>query len=362
MPVALVGHLDVSSRGIPAPTTCPATAARHGGLGRSGVWTCRASYHEHAGGQGNSSGGGDVNDLSGPVLGLTGAAGRLGRRAAMLLADHVAPERLVLVTRRPDHLADFAARGVTVRRADFNEVPSVEASFQGIARLLLISTSDLSERAAQHRVAIAAAGRAGVGHIVYTSLSNPTPGSPIAGVTDAHRDTEAALRSFPSSTVLRNATYGDLQVDRWAAAVASGRLASASGAGLTAYVARDDCAAVAARALRDESVDGCTFDVTGPARLTATDLAALLSSWSGCPVVPTPVTADELASQLAASGTPEPTARMMAAWDLAVSGGYLDQCTTVVRELTGTEPRSVVGLMSSAHPELARARRGDPLR
>lgn len=288
----------------------------------------------------------------GPVLGVTGASGRLGRRVAELLAASRPPGRLVLLTRRPPDLAAFAAQGVAVRRADFDDPATVEEACRGISRLLLVSASELGRRATQHRAAIDAAGQAGVGHVVYTSLANPTAGSPIAAVTDDHRDTEAALASFPSRTVLRNATYGDLLVDRWATAVTSGRLAAASGSGRTAYVARDDCAAVAARALADPSLDGATVDVTGPAPATADDLAALLAAWSGRPVVVAHVTADQLAAELVEAGTPEPTARLMAAWDLAVAGGYLDQCTTAVRQLCGVEPRSPADLMAAGHPEL----------
>lgn len=289
-------------------------------------------------------------DQPGPVIGVTGAAGRLGRRAAARLADRLPPERLVLVTRRPGELSTFADRGIAVRRADFDRPDTVERAFQGVRRLLLVSASDLGRRAVQHRAAITAAGHAGVIHVVYTSLGDPwLPGSPIAEVTDDHRDTEEVLRSFPSATILRNATYGDLLVGRWASAVAAGRLPVASGTGRTAYVSRDDCADVAAEALLDPSLDGSTLDVTGADRQSADDLARALEAWSGRPITVVPIAADELAMELAAAGAPEPVARLVAAWDLAIAGGYLDQCSTAVYDVIGRPPRSVADLMA-AHP------------
>src|ERR1700682_851727 len=50
---------------------------------------------------------------------VTGAAGHLGRLVAEQLLERVAPEHLVLVTRTPEALREFRARGVEVRYGDF---------------------------------------------------------------------------------------------------------------------------------------------------------------------------------------------------------------------------------------------------
>ena len=51
---------------------------------------------------------------------VTGASGGFGRAAATLLLERIPPEKLILTTRKPEQLADFAARGVSVRKADFD--------------------------------------------------------------------------------------------------------------------------------------------------------------------------------------------------------------------------------------------------
>ena len=60
------------------------------------------------------------------TIAITGAAGHLGRLTAQLVLDRVPPDEVVLVTRRPDAIADLADAGATVRRGDFDE-PDVAA-------------------------------------------------------------------------------------------------------------------------------------------------------------------------------------------------------------------------------------------
>ena len=104
---------------------------------------------------------------------VTGAAGQLGRRVLELLLEAPGAPTLIATTRRPDELAAFAARGVDVRRADFDEPAGLEAAFAGAGRALLISTDSIDRpgrRIEQHAAAIQALERAGARHVVYLSL------------------------------------------------------------------------------------------------------------------------------------------------------------------------------------------------
>ena len=94
---------------------------------------------------------------TGPFL-VTGASGQLGRLALDHLL-HAGARPVIATTRSPEKLADYAARGVEVRRADFGDPSSLARAFTGIRRMLLISTDDLvpGKRFAAHRAAIAAA-------------------------------------------------------------------------------------------------------------------------------------------------------------------------------------------------------------
>ena len=127
------------------------------------------------------------------TIAITGASGQLGRRAAELLLDAVAPGEVVLITRSPDGLADLAARGADVRHGDFGVPGSLPDAFAGVDRVLLISTDVVGQRVEGHRAAITAAATAGVRHIAYTSIPQPVADNPAAVVPD-HAATEEALR------------------------------------------------------------------------------------------------------------------------------------------------------------------------
>ena len=70
---------------------------------------------------------------------VTGASGKLGRLVAERLMERVAPAELILVSRHPEALREFSARGVDVRYGDFNEPGSLATAFAGGHRMLLIN-------------------------------------------------------------------------------------------------------------------------------------------------------------------------------------------------------------------------------
>ena len=147
-----------------------------------------------------------MTDASAPTLLVTGAAGHLGRLTVeRLLASGAA--NIVAGTRATAKLGVLAARGVDVRRVDFDEPSSLGTAFAGIQRALIISTDAIMEpglRLRQHLSAVDAAVKAGVEHIAYTSLPNAGPGSPVPFAPD-HRETERAIaESGVAFTFLRN--------------------------------------------------------------------------------------------------------------------------------------------------------------
>jgi NAD(P)H dehydrogenase (quinone) len=209
---------------------------------------------------------------------ITGGSGQLARRAAELVLAKVAPEDLVITTRSPAALRSFAERGAAVRHADFADPQTLRTAFEGGDRILLVSATDLERRTAQHRAAIDAAKAAGVRHVVYTSGLKPEPPNP-AVVAPSHYATEQALaRSGLAWTILRNSLYADYQMPEAKQALATGVLVHNRGSGAVAYVARDDCAAVAAAVLlRSEQHERASYDITGAEAFTADDLAELYS-------------------------------------------------------------------------------------
>ena len=285
---------------------------------------------------------------------ITGASGHLGRRVAELHLD-AGQHHIILATRTPAKLADLAARGAIVRAADFDNPASLATAFAGVDSLLLVSTDVLDQpgrRIAQHRAAIIAAASAGVRHLVYTSLLNAVPDSVMSLAPD-HAQTELALAASPLTwTVLRNNLYADNLLASLGFAVATGQLHTASANGAVSYVTREDCARAAAAALASSETTNRTLDLTGPAALTAADIAALTTTITGRPVKHLPVPADGLRAGLTQAGLPAGLVEALVTFDLAAARGELNAVSPVFTQLTGRAPTSVSTFLAAHRAQL----------
>jgi NAD(P)H dehydrogenase (quinone) len=287
---------------------------------------------------------------------VSGAGGHLGRRVVELLLESKAGT-VIAATRNPAKLADLAARGVTVRRLDFDDPASLESGFQGVDRALLISTDLLDgtdARLRQHERAVAAAAKAGVRHLVYTSMPHPED-SPVPFAYQ-HLGTEQAIKASGMSwSILRNHWYADhlIEFGRLPQAVASGKLFAASGEGGAAYVTREDCARAAAAALSSDDMTNRTYNITGPDVVTGRDLAVLASQVSGRSVEYVPLEADVFKPMLLSAGVPEGFVGVIVGADLAMKLGQFGPASTDVLTLTGRQPTSVRAL-AEAHREALR--------
>lgn len=289
-----------------------------------------------------------------PVLLVTGAAGHLGRRVIELLLEANAGT-IIAATRSPEKLADFKERGVIVRYANFDEPDSLAQAFAGVDRLLLISTDTLDKpghRLEQHLAAVKAADAAGVSHVIYTSLVNPEPDSPVFLAPD-HYGTETALTNSKMGwTILRNNIYTEMLISTLARAIQMGGLYNACGDGKTGYVTREDCAQAAAAALASSFTGRRVLNVTGPESLSQADLAAIASELSGRQIAYVPLKLDVMIENMVAAGLPPPLAAGFASFDTATAQGRCDVVSNVVEELSGKKPIRVADFLAAHRSEL----------
>jgi NAD(P)H dehydrogenase (quinone) len=298
-----------------------------------------------------------------PTLLVTGASGQLGRRVIELLVEAGAGN-INAATRTPEKLADFTAKGVEVRQADFDNPASLDEAFAGVDRLLLISTDVAGEpgrRINQHLNAVKAAEKAGVKHVVYTSLINPGPESPVTLAVD-HYSTENALEASTMGwTVLRENIYAEVLVPALNRAGQSGQLFSAIGDGKMAYITREDVAHAAAAALASDFSGRRTLDLTGPEALTQADLAAIASSITGKPVTYVPLPLEAMVQGMVSAGLPRPLAEGYASFDAAGAQGLFSQVSNAVEELTGRKPIRIVDFLTAQRDSLAQGAHPDPV-
>jgi hypothetical protein len=112
------------------------------------------------------------------------------------------------VVRNPAKVQDLADRGITVREGDYSRPDTLAPALEGVEKILLISSTEVSGRLPQHRAVIDAAEQAGVPFLAYTSMLHADT-SP-ARLAVEHRQTEEIIRlpEFPPSSC---ATAGTLK-------------------------------------------------------------------------------------------------------------------------------------------------------
>ncbi|MBJ7470714.1 MAG: SDR family oxidoreductase [Solirubrobacteraceae bacterium] len=282
------------------------------------------------------------------TVAITGASGGLGRRVAELLLNQMLPADLLLLTRTPDDLKDLAKRGVDVRKASFKNPTGLKADLQGVERLLMISADAGPKRLELQRQAVAVAKTAGVEHVVYTSMAQPSSDNPSFVVPD-HAATEQALReSGMAWTFLRNNLYAEVAVSAAEAAIRAGKLVTNAGDGGTAYVSRHDCARAAAAVLATDGHEKTAYDITGPQAVTQAELASMVAEVTGESVELVGLPDDAYFDHLLDAGVPQEVADVMSSFGEATREGFLGKVSTDVADLTGKPPAALRDVLERA--------------
>lgn len=274
-------------------------------------------------------------------LGVTGASGQLGQLVLNELLEMVEPDEIVALARDPGDLADYANKGVNVRRADYDDRASLDAALSGVERLLLISSNAIGKRAQQHRAVIAAAERAGVRFIAYTSILD-APNSPI-DLAEGHRQTEAALAETGiAHSLLRNGWYNENFTAGLLDQIEAGVIPGSQGDGRISSASREDYAIAAAQVLANAD-GGEVLELAGDASWTMDDFAEEVSSQSGQDVRYQDMPPAEYAALLEASGIPANIAQALAQAAHATSTGTLENYSKTLNEIIGdhTTPVSI---------------------
>jgi NAD(P)H dehydrogenase (quinone) len=193
-------------------------------------------------------------------------------------------------------------------------------------------------RLEQHRRAVSAAEKAGVEHVIYTSLPNAER-SQISFAPD-HLGTEKAIAAgkFKGWTILRNNWYFENLFYSMPHAIASGTLYTAAGDGRIANIARADLARAAAAALASTSNDKRIYTLSGSKPRSTEELAGLVSKATGRPIAVVKVPLEGLIKGMTGSGMPEPMAKVFGSFDTSIAAGELSGDSSDFKALTGKEP------------------------
>ena len=263
------------------------------------------------------------------MIAVTGATGQLGRLVIAALLKKVPANQIIAAVRSPEKAKDLADLGVQVRQADYSKPETLDSAFKGAEKLLLISSSEVGQREAQHNAVIAAAKRTGVKLLAYTSLLHADK-SPL-GLGVEHRATEKALsESGIPFVLLRNGWYTENYAASIAPALAHNAFIGSVEEGRISSAARQDYAEAAAAVLVLEDQGGKIYELAGDESYTLAEFSAEIAHQSGNKVDYVNLPEAEFAKALLGAGLPEGLANMLADSDAgAEKGGLFDDSHTL---------------------------------
>ncbi len=265
---------------------------------------------------------------------VTGATGQLGRLVIASLLKKTSTSNIVAAVRNVEKAKDIAALGVQVRLADYNHPATWDAALKGADKVLLISSSEIGQRANQHRAVIDAAKRVGVKLLAYTSVLHADTSA--LGLAAEHRETEAYIRaSGVPFVLLRHGWYTENYTAGIPGAIANGAVYGCAENGRIASATRADYAEADATVLTAENQAGKIYELAGDNAYTLEDLAAEISRQSSKKIGYVNLPEAEYKNILVKVGLPEVVAVLLSDSDTGASKGALFDNSHQLSKLIG---------------------------
>ncbi|ADB39735.1 SDR family oxidoreductase [Spirosoma linguale] len=288
---------------------------------------------------------------------VTGATGQFGSKAIEhLIRKQVSPIHIIAMVRDVAKAKSLLDRGIQVRVGDYTDVDSLIHAFQGVDKLLLVSSSDrgpIENRTTQHINAIKAAQAARVKHITYTSFIRKADfaHSAIAAFHQSHVESEAFLKnSGVAYTILQNGMYQEMiPVFAGQQVGQTGLIFFPAGNGQASYVLREELAEAAAHVLTTDGHLNQVYQLTNTASVSFYEIARELSHMLEKEVIYQSPSVSEFEARLKSGGVPDQYIGMFTMWAMALSQATMDVDDPTLAKILGRKPTSVQQFLHQAY-------------
>lgn len=271
---------------------------------------------------------------------VTGATGHFGGFVVKSLLNKMDAKQIAVSVRNPEKASTLAVIGIDVRHGDFDLPETLATAFEGIDKLLIVSTDlDNETRIRQHLAAVEASKKAGVKHIIYTSVAD-APHSPLS-LAEVHRRTEKAIvESGIAYTFLRNNWYLENEISSIQAAIAGAPWVTSAQEGKVGWTLKREYAEAAANVLATEGHENKIYELSSQPQTQET-LAAIVSKEIGKEIPVLQVSDDGYAEGLRTAQLPEFLVEMFTDIQKSIREGALDVKSSDFEKLLGRAPLSL---------------------
>ncbi len=277
---------------------------------------------------------------------VTGATGSFGSKAiAHLLNKGVAAKDIAALVRSEENSKSLKEQGVNVRKGEYSDVDSMVKAFEGVDKLLLVSSSDrgaIENRTQHHINAITAAKEANVKHVIYTSFvrKDGHANSAIAGFQNSHLESENFLKeSGLTYTILQNGIYQEMILAFVGEKVTeTGTILFPAKDGKASWVLREELAEAAANVLITEGHENKTYNLTNNTAVGFKQIATYISEALSKEVSYNSPDVEEFKAILEKSGVPEMYIGMFIMWGTGVAEGMMDLEDSTLESFLGRKP------------------------
>lgn len=274
---------------------------------------------------------------------VTGATGQLGQIVIEKLSEKIPTNQIAALVRDASKAEHLIAKGVNVRVGDYQNNESLLAAFQGIDRLLLISSNDFNDRLGQHKNAIDAAVKAGVKHVFYTGVTmNNINSSPLKPLLEEHYLTEDYLKaSGLSYTFLQNSLYAEVIPMFLGENVIETGVFFPAGEGKVAFALREDLGEATANILVSEGHENQTYNLTSSEVISFAEVAAILSELSEKAVSYINPEIEVFEGTLKQFGLPEPIIQMSVMFAAGIKNNDFNKTYDSLERFLGRKPTNI---------------------
>ncbi|MGM0788841.1 MAG: SDR family oxidoreductase [Bacillota bacterium] len=286
---------------------------------------------------------------------VTGATGKLGTKIVDSLLKTVPAEQVAVSVRNPEKAAGLEARGVDVRKGDFDSPETLDTAFAGIDRLLIISADgDNETRIRQHGNAVTAAERAGVKFIAYTSIAKTSESTNL--MAPPHVATEAAIKKtgIPYS-FLRNNWYLENEIPTIQAVLAGAPWVTSAGNGRVGWATQQDYAEAAAAVLSGSGHENTIYELSGKL-LTQEELVSELGNVLGKDVNVQQVDDTAYAAIMKDAGLPEFIIPLLVGIQESIRSGSLEVESNDFEKVLGRPATPVKEALTEIVNEISQTR------